>query len=84
MDATTNDTKNLTDPVDILYAMQKKFGKRGVLTWFADKHGYSKGYMSLTMNGDRCNPEIIQLFANYLDCTVYGIEPEKKQEIYHA
>ncbi len=76
--------QNLTESIDILYAMEKKYGKRGVITWFAQKHGYSRPYMSQTINGSRSNPKVLQLFANYLGCPVYGIKPDNLQEICNA
>lgn len=66
--------KNLTNGLEIRHALELKLGF-GAVTKLARKHGCTKTYISATIHGRRCNPDVIQLLANEAGCPVYGVAP---------
>lgn len=69
------DTRN-----EIMGALVTK-GGHGIVTRLAEQNGVTHTCIALTIHGKRKNPERIKIIANYLGCTVYGVEPDKKKEI---
>ena len=71
--------KNLTDPLEIRHALERKLGN-GAVTIFAKKHNYSLPYMSQTISGERSAEHVLRLMANCLGCRVHGVFPDKKNK----
>ena len=72
-------TNNLTDPMEIRHALERKLGN-GALTIFANAHGYSLSYISQTVAGDRGNKDVLQAIASCLGQPVRGVSPRKQRQ----
>ena len=74
MTAKSKQSPNLTDPMDIRHALERKLGN-GALTIFANAHGYSLAYISQTVAGERGNTSVLQAIANCIGQPVRGVLP---------
>lgn len=68
------ETINLTDPMDIRHALERKLGN-GAMTIFANAHGYSLAYISQTVSGERGNRSVLQALATCIGQPVRGVLP---------
>ena len=66
--------QDLTDPMEIRHALERKLGS-GAMTTFATAHGYSLGYISQTISGERGNRDVLQALASCLGQKVRGVAP---------
>ncbi|MDX9893897.1 MAG: hypothetical protein RBS34_00530 [Desulfofustis sp.] len=70
---------NLTDPMEIRHALERKMGGVGSLTNFAREHGYSVSYISQTISGERSNLHVLELLATRIGQPVHGVRPARRQ-----
>lgn len=68
--------KNLTDPIDIRYAIERKGGGRGSLTRLAKKIKTHRESLSMNISGTRRQEAILKHIATYIGQPVHGVEPE--------
>lgn len=70
-------TQNLTDPLDIKHAIEKKAGlTTGAIRQLADSLGVTSAAISQNIHGHRKQQHIIQGIANHLGQPVHGFNPQ--------
>ena len=72
-------TENLTDPIAIKYAMERK-GGYGAITKLADMINGEKSNMSACIRGKRSTKRYLQAIANYIGQPVHGVKPDTTKE----
>jgi len=70
----TTPLRNLTDPMEIKHALERKLG-RGAQTIFSGAHGYSLQHVNMVIRGERNNKEILGLLAQCIGQPVHGVAP---------
>lgn len=74
----TTETANLTDPMEIRHALERKLGN-GAMTIFATAHGYSLPYISQTISGERSNQRLLEALASCIGQPVRGVMPRARK-----
>jgi hypothetical protein len=70
----TTPLRNLTDPMEIKHALERKLG-HGAQTIFAETNGFTLQHVNMNIRGERNNEAILGLLAQCIGQPVHGVAP---------